>query len=180
MRIHAIHVQGLLRPRGVHRLKLDSGYALLVARDPEDCAGFRATLESLLYPDSCAAALDRWVDRAADPAPRAGLSLTLGADTLRVISDVAAGRIHLGRFDPEERRYVRVSNDPVEIEEVPQQPPSQQPPDRALSTAHEPGQMDLTTAPGELARDRVAHRSTASSSRAGTSLAASTMAFARW
>ena len=51
MRIHAIHVQGLVRPRGVRRLKLESGYNLLVSPDPDACVGLRATLEALLYPE---------------------------------------------------------------------------------------------------------------------------------
>ena len=63
MRIHAIHVQGLVRPRGVRRLKLETGYNLLVSLDPDACAGLRAALEALLYPESAFAELEPWIDR---------------------------------------------------------------------------------------------------------------------
>ena len=116
MRVHAIHVQGLLRPRGVRRLTLEPGYNLIVAPEPEDCAGLRAALEALLYPESALAGVEPWIDRAGDAAPRAGMVLTLGSQTLRVIADLAVGRLHLGRYDSASRSYQRVSTDPAEIE----------------------------------------------------------------
>ena len=116
MRIHAIHVQGLLRPPGVYRAELEPGYSLFVAPDPRDCGGLRTVIEALLFPVSRGAGLDRWLDREGDPGPRAGIALTLGSSSLRVISDLASGRVHLGRFEPASRSYRRVSTDPAEIE----------------------------------------------------------------
>jgi hypothetical protein len=116
MRVHAIHVQGLVRPRGVRRLKLETGYNLLVSPDPDACAGLRAALEALLYPESAFAELEPWIDRGSETAPRVGISLTLGNGSYRVIEDLVEERVHLGRFDPGPRSYATVSTDPAQIE----------------------------------------------------------------
>jgi hypothetical protein len=130
MRIHAIHVQGLVRPRGVRRLKLENGYTLLVSPDPDACAGLRASLEALLYPESALGDLEPWIDRGSETAPRVGISLTLGNSSFRVIEDLVEERVHLGRFDPGTRSYVTVSTDPAQIE-------------AALAKAGLPGREDL-------------------------------------
>jgi hypothetical protein len=118
MRVHAIHVQGLRQPPGVHRLTLEGGYPLLVVPDAADAAGLRRTIEGLLYPDSALGSLEALIDPVSEVAPRAGLSLTLGVDSLRVIADLAAGRIHLGRYEAGAGAYERISTEPAEIRAI--------------------------------------------------------------
>lgn len=115
MRIHAVHVQGLRAPEGVHRVAFDGGWDLVVAPRPEDALALAELVCLLLYPDQGIERVAQWVDLAPTRPPRAGLSIAFGSDVFRLILDVERGRLLLGQFDEKSDSYRRVSTDPSEI-----------------------------------------------------------------
>ncbi len=116
MRILGVHLQGLRRPSGVHRLLLDSGYSVLCTGDAESAALLEQMILSLIYPRTDLDDYAGWRDADGDEPSRMGLSMSFGADAYRLIVDLEKERLVLGKYDAGIKDFERISTNRVGVE----------------------------------------------------------------
>lgn len=119
MRVHGIQIRGLRAPAAEHRLALDPGYNLILAGSAEEARTVARAVEALLHPSAALAGiagLARGPGDDATPAARAGIVVTVGGESLRLIVDVASGRLELARHEAASRTFQRVTLDPGRAE----------------------------------------------------------------
>lgn len=119
MRVHGIQIRGLRAPAAEYRLALDPGYNLILAGSTEEARAVARTVEVLLHPSAAldeVAGLARGPAGEATPTARAGIVVTVGGESLRLIVDVASGRLELARHEAALRAFQRVTLDPDRAE----------------------------------------------------------------
>ena len=117
MRLHALRLQGLRAPQGIQAIPIDLPYTAL--RGPEPALrGVLEVILALLAPERALGRLARVRDPHAGVPTRVAMNLELGEEVYRVAADVDEERVVLARFDPGERRFVRVAAEPAAAERI--------------------------------------------------------------
>ncbi len=116
MRLHALHLRGLDPPRGTQRIQFPSGYSLVVGSSTA-LGGLRDVILALLYPERALGELAARRDPEASEAARAVLRVQVGSEVYQIGADVDAQRLALACFDPEAKRFARITTQPTEAGE---------------------------------------------------------------